>query len=584
MDAAQDVKSRLDVADIVGEYLQLKPAGSGSFKALCPFHQEKTPSFYVNRPRQSWHCFGCDQGGDIISFVERMEGMEFPEALTLLAEKAGVTLPKFDAQKSSDRKRLHEVNDLAARFFRSMLLQSPLAEQARAYIKKRGLDDLTIDLWRLGYAPESWDALTKALKEKDVTEDELIKAGLVQKSDRGGVYDRFRNRLMFPIADVHGNVVGFTARLIDEIPLSVSREPSGRVDRAENGSRKTDHGAKYVNTPETSIYKKSAVLYGLDKAKGEIKRQDIAVICEGNMDVIGSHQFNVTNVVCSSGTALTDDQLRLLKRFTLNLAIAFDADNAGNAATIRGLDLARALDFNIRIITLPPEAGKDPDDVVRKDPELWKQSIRDALPVIEWLYRNAFRGRDSAKPEEKKLIARDLLTEFARISDAVERDAWIVRLARDLGVSEESLREALRSRKLSTVNREPSAGSRPADHGSPPPKSREVEIAERILAALYLRPDLRPLAESLLGDYDLPASPDSEHLNYIAVLADREYQDQSADALHKEIELDCASLRGLRLTDERTRLEHEMRDAERVGDADKINDLLAQFSKLMNIP
>lgn len=563
MDAVQDVKSRLDVADIVGEYVQLKPAGSGSFRGLCPFHQEKTPSFYVNRPRQSWHCFGCDQGGDIISFVQRMEGMEFPEALALLAEKAGVALPKFDVKASSERKRMFEVNDLAARFFRSTLNSDPSAEVARAYIKKRELDDLTCDLWRLGYAPDSWDALTKTLISHDVTDAELVSAGLALKSDRGGVYDRFRGRLMFPIADVHGNVVGFTGRILTD-------------DKKE---------AKYVNTPETLVYKKSAVLFGLDKAKGDIKRQDLAVICEGNMDVIGSHQFNIANVVCSSGTALTNEQLNLLKRFTMNLAIAFDADAAGNAATIRGLDLARQLDFNVKIITLPPEAGKDPDDAVRKDPELWRKAIHDAAPVVEWLYRNAFKGHDLTKPEEKKNIAAAILPEIKRIANPVERDGWITRLAKDLGVSEDALRDAIRqTRSTSAPGAAPRTPAAPAavQAGDQyvPPKTRERDIEERILAACQLKPELRALADSLLLDYHLPTTPDIELSNFLAILADREFQDQSLNALRQEVERDCATLRGSQLSTTRTRLEQEMRDAERTGDSARISELLSQFSKL----
>ena len=592
MDAVEEVKSRLDIVDIVGDYLQLKPSGSGSFKANCPFHQEKTPSFYVNRPRQSWHCFGCDQGGDMISFVQRMEGMEFPEALSYLAEKAGVELPKYDMKNSSEKKRLHEVNDLATRFFRGCLNNLPQAEIARAYVTKRQLDDLTTDIWRLGYAPDSWDLLTKALKEKEVAEDEMLRAGLVLKSDRGGVYDRFRGRLMFPIADVHGNVVGFTGRIIDGVGAPLVGAQDDMPNKA--GARPAPTGnppAKYVNTPETAVYKKSNVLYGLDKAKGEIKRKDLAVIVEGNMDVIGSHQFNVTNVVCSSGTALTSEQLNLLKRFTTNLAIAFDADAAGNAATIRGLDLARTLDFSIKIITLPPEAGKDPDDAVRKDPELWKQAITDALPVVEWLYRNAFRQSDTSTPEGKKMVAAMLLPELKHISNAVERDAWMNRLAKDLGVSEDALREAMKAVGAPLAGarsgRTDAHADRPAEgrpQGSPLPekhiRTTEDELFDRIHAAIRLKPELEPLAESLLGEYYRPISPDIEHLNFLAVLGDREYQDQSIDILRREMETDCELLKGRLTADRRTLLEQEMRDAERTGDTSRIADLIAQFNHL----
>lgn len=566
MDSAEQVKTALDVADIVAEYLTLKPAGSGSFKACCPFHQEKTPSFYVNRPRQTWHCFGCNEGGDLISFVQRMEGMDFPDALQLLADKAGIQLPQFDAKARTDKKRLHEVNDLAARFFHSQLLQAQQAAYAREYVKKRGLDDLTVDIWRLGFAPESWDSLANALKTKDVGEDDLVRAGLCQKSDRGGgVYDRFRNRLMFPIADVHGNIVGFTGRILID-------------DKKE---------AKYVNTPETSIYKKSAVLYGLDKAKGDIKRQDLAVIAEGNMDVIGSHQFNVTNVVCSSGTALTVEQLGLLKRFTTNLAIAFDADSAGNAATIRGLDLARGLDFNIRIISLPPEAGKDPDEAVRKDPNLWRKAIADALPVVDWLYRNAFRGQDSSKPEGKKEIAKGLLAEFKRIPNPVERDAWINRLAKDLDVSADSLREAMRGTRNEERGPKPTnaaANTQRAQNPVNAAKSREQELQERAWASLFLKPELESLAKDILQEYYLPIPSQDDLLNFLAVLADREFQDQSLETLRRELEQASRSLREIHVTNRRSQLEQQMREAERAGDQNRISELLAQFNALKGNP
>ncbi len=565
MDAAQEIKTRLDVADIVGEYLQLKPAGSGSFKACCPFHQEKTPSFYVNRPRQSWHCFGCDIGGDLIDFVQRMEGLDFPETIQLLADKAGVQLPAFDAKAGSERKRIHELNDLAARFFRAQLLKSPQAEKAREYVKKRGLDDLTVDVWRLGYAPESWDALSLALKEKGATDAELVKAGLAQAGQKGGVYDRFRDRLMFPIADVHGNIAGFTGRILDP-------------DKKE---------AKYVNTPETVVYKKSLIVYGLDQAKGEIKRQNLAVMVEGNMDVIGSHQFGVTNVVATSGTALTAEQLALLKRFSTNLAIAFDADNAGNAATLRGLDLARSLDFNVKLITLPPEAGKDPDEAVRKNPELWRQAIRDAVPVVDWLYRNAFRQHDASRPDGKKLIAQDLLAEFQRIPDPVERDAWVNRLAKDLAVAVEALREALKTGRASQATNRKSPGPGPAAHTpaqrpptSPAKKQRIDELQERIWSIQVLKPETEALAKENLKEYHQPVPSDAGLLNYLAILADREFQDQSPDALRQELETACRGLRELRTTGRRADLEQQMREAERAGDERRIAELLAEFNNL----
>lgn len=599
MTPAEDIKTRLDVVDVIGDYLPLKPAGSGAFKTLCPFHGERTPSFHISRPRQSWHCFGCDIGGDIFSFVMKMEGMEFPEALEFLAQKAGVTLPKFDGEKVGLRKRLYEVNDLATRFFRSALLNVPQAEHARAYVARRGLDDLTADLFRIGYAPDGWTNLTDALKSKGVTDDELLQAGLVSRRERGsGVYDRFRDRVMFPIMDVHGNVVGFTGRILSD-------------DKTQ---------AKYVNTPETMVYKKSAVLYGLDKAKGEIRRQDLAVIVEGNMDVVSSHQFAILNVVAASGTALTADQLALIKRFTNNLAIAFDQDAAGKAATIRGLDLARAQDFSIKIISLPPEAGKDPDDAVRKDPELWRQAITSAVTIMEWIYRQAFRGRSLEKPEEKKIIAQEVLPEIRRIADPVERDHWIKRLAGDLGVGEEALREALRKPSGASV-KPPSSAPRPASPviqtqvASRPTPEQQME--RRVLALALFRswlweefklsstvdlfqdPSLRDLYEAAVLGYaqahPSQTSASAERLmpppatltsveagtyQALAFLAEREFQDMSRDDLTRELKSLLEHLRTLTKARRRKELEKAMRDAERVGDTQTIAELARQFSEL----
>jgi len=600
MDAVQDIKARLDIVDVVSEYIPLKPGGSGAFKANCPFHGERTPSFYVSRPRQSWHCFGCDQGGDAISFVMRMEGMEFREALEHLAQKTGVILPRFDGEKASFRKRLHEVNDLAMRFFRASLLQQPHANHARAYVLKRGVDDLTADLFHIGYAPESWDALTNALKSKDVTEAELIEAGLVGRREKGtGVYDRFRNRLMFPIADVHGNIVGFTGRILTD-----SKEE-----------------AKYVNTPETPVYRKSSVLYGLDKAKGEIRRKDLAVIVEGNMDVVGSHQFGVTHVVASSGTALTSEQLALIKRFTTNLAIAFDQDNAGNAATLRGLDLARTQDFNIKVIMLPPEAGKDPDDAVRRNPELWRQAIHDAVSIMEWIYRNAFRNRSTASPEDKKHIARDVLVEVKRIADPVERDHWIKKLAKDLDVGEQALRDAMvrtpvaATNRVATQDQKQVSDTRTLSIEKTPeelfetrlfalavyrPELWKAAMAEKIASedfvdhahgALYLvlvngyDPDVSVQTDLALANQTIrpPAflTPDEvKTYNALAFLAEREFQGKPLDELKRELKMAADMLRLQRKKRERLQLEQEMREAERLGDQARILALLQRFQSL----
>ncbi|MBD3250882.1 DNA primase [Candidatus Uhrbacteria bacterium] len=586
MEPVEEVKSHLDIVDIVGEYLQLKPAGTASFKACCPFHQENTPSFFVNRNRQSWHCFGCDKGGDLISFVMDMEGMGFRDALGLLATKAGVKLPDYNPEQTGKKQRLYEVNDLAARFFRAQLLQAPQAQHARDYAAKRGIDELTGDLFKIGYAPQSWNALTNALKSKGVTEQELLDAGLVGKSQKGsGVYDRFRDRLMFTITDVHGNAVGFTGRLLNS-------------DAKE---------AKYVNTPETMVYKKSAVLYGLDKAKGEMKSKDLCVIVEGNMDALSSHKAGTTNVVASSGTALTAEQLKLIQRFTKNLSIAFDADAAGGSATLRGLDLARTQDFQIKIIMLPEDAGKDPDDVIMKDPKIWEQAIKEAKDIMDWVFQTAHRGKNLSDPNHKREIAKLILPEIKRIADPIVKDHWIKKLAESLQTSEQALRDALSK----TKSEQPANQNRNEPKEEPlvvKQKTRGRDLAERLLGLLLsdkelfnqLPPDFEVLIDdelstiykclqnTYLDDHSMKAPRPAEPLpdntqrlmNELAIRVDRDYPNQTHAERLQTFRSTLDVLRKEHRQETRKRLEEDMRAAELSGDRAKIEALAKRFHEL----
>ena len=315
-----EIKQRLDVVDIVREYVPLQQAGT-NWRARCPFHNEKTPSFMVSKEKQIWHCFGCGKGGDLIEFVKEIEGIEFPEALRILAQKAGVVLRRQDPKVISVKTRLFDLMAEATNFFIGKL-NFIEAGQARKYLAERGLKEETLKEWQIGWALDSWDELAKYLQNKGFSDNQIVASGMVVKKQSGaGHYDRFRGRIMFPIFDVSGSVVGFTGRILIETDKS---------------------GGKYVNTPQTTIYDKSRVIFGLDKAKQEIRKKDLAVVVEGQMDVIASHQVGVCNVVASSGTALTNQQVGLLSRYTKNLAFCFDADSAGEQATKRGIDIALA--------------------------------------------------------------------------------------------------------------------------------------------------------------------------------------------------------------------------------------------------
>ena len=326
-DSVQQIKDRLDIVDVISGYLKLAKAGV-NYKARCPFHQEKTPSFFVSPERQSWHCFGCNKGGDMFSFVSEIEGAEFVEALRILAAKAGVPLPERSSQAGAstakERQRLLDVSELTAKFFVKQLWNSQAGGRALEYLRGRGLTDETIQSWRLGWAPNDWKALSGFLAGAGHADADIVGAG-VAIAKNGRIYDRFRSRIMFPICDANGQVIGFTGRVFGT-EVAVDGEPL----------------AKYVNTPQTSLYDKSRTLFGLDKAKNAMRTKDVALIVEGNVDAIMSAQAGVENVAATSGTALTPHQLRMLARYSTNLDVCFDADSAGKTAARRGIGMALA--------------------------------------------------------------------------------------------------------------------------------------------------------------------------------------------------------------------------------------------------
>ena len=416
----EQIKNRLDVVDVVKEYLpELKKAGI-SWKARCPFHQEKTPSFTVSPEKQIWHCFGCGKGGDIFGFIKEIEGLEFVEALRILAKRAGVELKKQDPKLENERSRLLDILRLSATWYHQVLLRAKTANIARDYVEKRKINTETAALWQMGFAPDAWDGLLNYLQSRGYRQNEISKAGLIASNDRGGYYDRFRNRLMFPISDAHGSVVGFTARKLKE----------------------DDFGGKYINTPETQIYHKSEVLYGLSLAKDEIRKQDLAVVVEGNMDCVSSHQAGVKNVVASSGTALTPEQIRLLKRYTKNIALAFDPDDAGQEALIRGLRSAWQEDMQISIVSLPK--GQDPDDLIKSNIEEWKQITKQGRNFMDWLFDKTEKENNLKTAEGKKQTAKVLLPWVGNLPNAVEQIHYLQLLSAKINVEENILRQLIK--------------------------------------------------------------------------------------------------------------------------------------------
>ncbi|MGI5826732.1 MAG: DNA primase [Patescibacteria group bacterium] len=416
MDEIEEIRSKIDLVQYISETVPLKKAGR-NFKACCPFHAEKTPSFMVNPERQIWKCFGCQKGGDIFGFVMETERLEFGEALRLLAKKAGVTLKSYQPSKTeSEKEKFYQINHLASEYFHYLLLNHQIGQKALTYILERGISKDSLKQFKIGYSPPFWDGIQKFLvNKKGYLVQDLEKAGLVIKSDRGSFYDRFRDRLMFSLLDHRGNVTGFAGRLLD---------PNAKE-------------AKYVNTPETAIYHKSDLLYPLQITKEDIKKENCAVVVEGELDAISTYQSGIKNVVAIKGSALTEQQARLLKRFCENLILSLDSDSAGDMAARRGIEIADSLGFNLKVVTL--EKYKDPDEAAQKEPEYLKQRLSEAVGVYDFYLDSAFKRFRGKTPEEKKKIGQELTPLFAKIEDEIIKDIYVKKLAERLAVNEESI-------------------------------------------------------------------------------------------------------------------------------------------------
>jgi DNA primase len=537
MNEIELIRQKIDIVELIGNYLELKKAGS-NYKALCPFHDEKTPSFMVSPEKQIFKCFGCSEGGSVFDFLMKYENLEFPEALRILADKAGVTLIRRrprPGEKPDQKTRLYKINLLVSQIFHKILTGHPVGKRAREYLKKRQVRSETIELFQLGYAPGKKGWLETFLKSRGFSQKEIDLAGAPQ---------RFFNRLIFPLHDQMGNVVGFTGRSLDEKTLP-----------------------KYLNTPETPLFHKSRLLYGYPQARQTIKQKKYTIIAEGQMDVILAHQAGTNNTVAPSGTALTPEHLRILSRITSNLILAFDQDEAGQKAASRAMELAQNFELNLKLVRFP-RGVKDPGEIIVKDTQAWKQALKDSLYFIEWILENTL-AKIKGKPSiaQKKEIFKQILPQLKIIKDPIEQNHWVKILADRLNTSQESVMLAL--------ERISSSSPAPSQKAEAPPKPKPPRPEDLAIGILAKYPRLKSKHRQLYKR--LAAGYNKEELAQFQLLAEQTYPEFSQTDLAEEILRLENRLEDLSQEKLKADFAAQIARAEEQGDRSQVKKLLGQL-------
>jgi DNA primase len=574
----EEIKHKLDIVEVIQGYVKLQKAGA-SWKGLCPFHTEKTPSFVVSPEKQMWYCFGCSQGGDMFTFVEKIENVEFGDVLRLLADRAGVVLRPDDPEVRSKRKVLYEILERATRFFEHQLRKSTTGKKAGDYlIKERGLSGQTLSSWRLGYAPDSWSSLYDFLIKEGFSARDIQDSGLVveQQKPRATVrkaHDRFRHRIMFPLFDVSGKVVGFSGRIFEGVP-----------------SRTTSEGAgKYINTPNTSLYDKSRFLYGLDRARVSLKEHP-CVLVEGNLDVIAAHQAVTPNVVATCGTAIGEDHLRIIKRYTPGVLLAFDNDEAGERATKKTAHLALRTGLDVSVVAF--NDAKDAAELLEKDASAWKSALESARPYAEFVYQRAVSTHARGELSGKRAIAREVLEAVREIRSPLERDYWIRELSGEIQISEEALRKEMELRD----GREVGFSAVPEEATSPGFLGLQLsQLEEYFLALLVAWPrgrELLPEHLDFLGHEavkeaaeELRSAKDpSAHLKrsarFASLVVAADFIVEIVPSLEEEFRKVLLYLQTRTLKEKLRAIEADLKTAEEAKNAKHIGILLREFHSL----
>ena len=587
-----EIKSRLDIVEVIGSYIKLQKAGA-NYRAACPFHSEKKPSFFVSPARQLWRCFGCQKGGDVFGFIKEIEGIEFGDALRILAARAGVELKRQDPEVETERKRLYEICELAASFFGKQLEASRVGQEAKKYLLKRKISEESIKGWRLGYAPNTWRGLSDFIVSRGFRREEAEKAGLVIRSEKSkSYYDRFRGRIMFPVFDISSQIIGFGGRIFE--PDKKADNPEAAPKEKEVLEEVTQQSiAKYVNSPATILYDKSQVLYGLDRARVAIRKKDACVTMEGYVDVIMAAQEGFENVVAASGTALTTRHLKIIKRYSENLITAFDMDIAGNTATKRGIELAQAEGFNIKVIVMPEE--NDPADIISQSPQEWEKLAGEAKSIMEFYFESAFAKTDPKTVDGKKKIAKELLAVIKIIPNKIEQRYWLDELAKKLRVEKEDLEEEMAKVKVEM----PGVNEVSESVAETVIKSRKQLLEERLLALMIKSPEsLALVGDKELSYFSSPCMRIYTHLkekgcgqvnltdglepelcdfaNYLCLMADNE--DVGAVNTIEELKYCLKEFKILNIKQKLDEFSKLLKSAERENDDNKIEVIMREFN------
>lgn len=572
----QQVKDRLDIAEVLSGYMSLKKAGV-NFKGLCPFHNEKTPSFVVTPSRQIWHCFGCGEGGDVFSFVQKFENLDFAQTLKMLAGKAGVVLPEYspqDKQKESEKERLVRINSFAAKFYHQTLF-TPQGKSALEYLKKRGLKKETLEKWQIGFAPNTFRALKEALEKKKVNLQDGILAGVLIKNEKGQIYDRFRGRITFPIFNSIGEAVGFSARILPEL------------DDGKSG--------KYINSPETPVYSKSKVLFGFNFARNDIRKYDSVLVVEGQMDCISAHQAGFTNAVATSGTAMTGDQLTFLGRLTKNLKFCFDSDPAGLAATKKAVIGILGKDFNIKVVDL--SGAKDPDEFIQKNRNGFEKAVNSARLFLDFYFDKLFQNAGELDAEKKKRLAQETLPLVRSLADPIEKEHYLQILAQKFGVVPNVLKQSIEK-----IKPEKFVSATPIEAKMEAHKPT-IELEKLVLGGMLSQPEFlkKVIAEGQAEDFTIPEIRQiaevffrgeplrPEVLKYtlaneaVSMVEFMQAEGQSTEAFEKDLTKAFLALRLNYIKQRQLEIQNRIQQAEKEKEPGAIHDLQKEFRDLSRL-